>query len=99
MWEGLWHGTDQSKPDWRLYRALIKNSAALIKAHEGAWDGVARHSKDARDYLETVRKSAETFMGLDLNRTNSALEACYGELWTQGRIGVLGRPPRFVLEW
>lgn len=97
-WETLWHLTGKEDVEGQFLQGLIQNSAALLKIHQGLWDGARHLSREAHRRLTFVTEAGGTrFMGIDVRTLVQALESYYGPLW-EGRNEVSGRPPRLELK-
>ncbi|GMV94186.1 MAG: hypothetical protein AMXMBFR82_39640 [Candidatus Hydrogenedentota bacterium] len=98
-WEPLWRALGRSSMEGCVVQALIRNSAALLKAHLENWRGTDRHSRAAFALLGTVlaqRGAGCRILRMDVMDFMDAMERCYGELW-RGHYE-LGPPPRIVLR-
>lgn len=105
-WESVWQLLARTEPQAQFYQALIKNSAAQIKAHAGVVAGTLVLSKDTRQHLETVLASGVCdtngrYMGLRLPEFLLQLERHYGPVWrgeAEEALILDGPAPRLVLE-
>jgi predicted metal-dependent hydrolase len=50
-WEGFWNALGRITPEARFVQGLIHIAAAAVKIREGKPNGIARHTKRARDLL------------------------------------------------
>ena len=55
LWEGCWNTAGRTGPVADFLKALIKLSAALVKAREGRAEGVRRHAHRAQELLRAVK--------------------------------------------
>lgn len=80
-WESLWHaaGRDGTVADW--LKALIKLSAALVKAREGNPRGVQRHARRSLELLDLVSAATteSAFCGLSLARVEAVARTLVSE--------------------
>lgn len=99
VWEPLWRVLGRSSLEGCLVQALIRNSAALLKAHVGNWRGADLHSRAASALLGTILAQqgvGSRVLRIDVTELMTALDRCYGELW-QGKQS-LGPPPRIDIR-
>ena len=104
-WEHLWRQVGRQSLEGRLLQALIKNAAAVLKAHVRSARGARRHSRDAYALLASV--SAETDplwadypLGIDATALANEIRRCFEQLWaTHGDDGLplTGPFPRITL--
>ncbi len=104
-WEHLWKMAGRRSAEGRLLQALIKNAAALLKAHVGSARGARRHSRDACALLEPALNATQSMQttvaaGMDIEAFAVALRRCYEPLWaTDGEDGLplAGPFPRITM--
>jgi hypothetical protein len=105
-WEGLWRIAEEDSLEANFLQALILNSAAQLKAHEGNSAGVRTHSQAARWRLARVRSRGYDgpdvrFLGVDVADLVRQLKRHYRLAWeSTGRdaVRLQGDAPRLVLE-
>jgi hypothetical protein len=98
-WELLWRAAGRESVEGEFVQALIRNSAALLKAHTGNQRGTFRHSRAAFLLLGGVldqRGAGSRVLGMDVMDLMDQMDACYGEIWDGGNG--LGAPPRLYLR-
>ncbi len=103
-WEPLWRAAGRNTTEGCFVQALIRNSAALLKAHIGNRRGADRHSRAAFGLFSLVAERCGTqrrMLGVDVTDLMDQMDRCYGRLWqveAAGREIVLGPAPRLVLH-
>jgi hypothetical protein len=98
-WEPLWRMFGRASVEGCVIQALIRNCAALLKAHMGNRRGTFRHSRAAFALLGSVleqRGAGSRVLGLDVMDLMEQVDACYGEIWSGGNH--LGPPLRLNLR-
>jgi hypothetical protein len=104
-WEGPWREVEPDSLEANLLQALILNSAAQLKIHQGNAAGARKHSLAARWRLARIRTkgydgAGATFLGLDIGELIEQMKRYYGPLWeseSADEILVRGRAPRLIL--
>lgn len=97
-WETLWHLTGKEDVEGQFLQGLIQNAAALLKVHQGQWDGARHLSGEVYRRLQfVVLSGAPSFMGLDVKRLLRDLKTYYAPL-RAGKNEVQGVPPRLELR-
>lgn len=104
-WEEPWRIVDADSIEANLLQALILNSAAQLKIHQGNAAGARKHSLAARWRLARVRAKGyngpdSRFLGLDIADLVEQLKRHYTLLWESednSEIRICGRPPRLKL--
>jgi len=104
-WEGPWREAESDSIEANLLQALILNTAAQLKIHQGNAIGARTHSVAARWRLARIRAKGydspgATFLGIDIPNLIEQMKAHYGPLWESDRtdeIRVCGRAPRLKL--
>jgi hypothetical protein len=99
-WESLWHAAGRAGPVAAWLKALIKLSAAAVKAREGNAAGVQRHARRARELLVQVRDALpagqDVFCGLSL----AAIDGAARSLMADAERRFAHPQPQLVLnEW
>ena len=94
-WEAAWIACGRSGPAGDFLKALIKLSAAGVKAREGRSEGVRRHATRCVELLQSVSpKHDGTFFGLDIARlllTGKQLAEAAEEVTRQATLDVTAR--------
>jgi predicted metal-dependent hydrolase len=75
-WESLWHAADRTGTTATWLKALIKLTAAGVKAREGNAAGAVRHARRARELATQTRASlndeANDYCGLRIDEVDDA---------------------------
>ena len=90
-WESLWRVAGRDTIEGRFIQALIRNSAALLKAHLGNRRGALTHSRAAHALLEQVAEEigpGGTLLHVDVNDLLTSIGSCYRPLWEGGPLPV-----------
>lgn len=103
-WEGLWKLAEPDSIEYNLLQALILNTAAQLKAHQGNARGTRTRSQNARWRLARIRAKGydgpeNRLFGLDIARLIEDMNRHYGPVWdnpAEKRVRLKGPAPRLM---
>jgi len=92
-WESFWHALGRTTPEAQFVQGLIHLAAAAVKIREGKPNGVARHTRRARDLLgDVAAATVGEALSLDPGSVNDLLvelEAYEPQCWHTSRAPVV----------